>query len=178
MLSSAAVVWHCRKQNTVSLSSSEAEYVACSEAAREVMWLRSFLIELEHPQKDATTLRVDNTTAILMATDDGNAARRKHINVKHHYILSLINMNEIKLEWVETAEQLADIFTKPLSIQVFSYLRACVMGHDGRDHQAMVAQADTDASDSAASDADSESSEASDDSSSTSSSVSLIELPQ
>ena len=81
---------------TVALSSSEAEYVSAAEAARDIAWLRRFLAHVGCAQPLPTTLFIDNQCTIGMANDDGvHHARRKHINVKHHYIRECIRVDKI-----------------------------------------------------------------------------------
>ena len=128
-LANAAVSWLSQKQSIVALSSSEAEYVAASEATREILWLRTLLSDIIQPQPNPTTLFIDNTTAIRMATDESSCGgRRKHINVKHHFLRDTISTKAIQPEWVETAKQQADIMTKPLDRNTFTRLRDFIMG--------------------------------------------------
>ena len=134
VLGGAAVSWNSTKQQNVALSSTEAEYMAASEAAREVVWMRTLLSEIGAPQTAPTPLRIDNQTAIRMALEEGNQGRRKHINVKHHFIRELAIDELIHLEWVPTTEQQADILTKAPSHKQFFKLRALVMGHAQSDN--------------------------------------------
>ena len=127
-LAGAAVVWRSQKQTTIAQSSTEAEYVAASETAREIYPLRVQLAHLDHAQPEPTTLAIDNTTTILVATEEGNMQRRKHINVKYHYLRHQVAKGFIRLAWVPTAEQEADIFTKALPYDAFIRLRQLVMG--------------------------------------------------
>ena len=57
------------------------------------------------------------------------SSRVKHIDIRHHFVRDHINLNDIKLEWISTAEQQADIFTKALGKNVFLKLRSLIMGH-------------------------------------------------
>lgn len=127
-LCGAAVVWLSCKQPSVSLSSSEAEFVAAGDVGREIMWLRPFLAELDCPQEEPTPLRIDNQTAIAMTTDQSQFNKRRHIRIKHHYIRELAAEGFLAPRWVPTQDQLADILTKPLGIQPFEKLRAAVSG--------------------------------------------------
>lgn len=131
LLSHAAVEWRSKKQTTVALSSSEAEYVASAEAARDIVWLRRFLAHVGCAQPLPTTLFIDNTCTIGMANNDGvHHARRKHINVKHHFIRQCIRVDKtIKTHWIETSKNVADIFTKPLPARRFQALRDVIMGY-------------------------------------------------
>jgi len=128
-LGGAAVSWESTKQSNVALSSTEAEYIAASETAREVVWFRVLLAEIGKAQAAPTPLRIDNETAIRMALEDGNQGRRKHINVKHHYLRELVTDGFVTLEWVPTAEQQADILTKATSRKQFFAIRELIMGH-------------------------------------------------
>ncbi len=128
-LANVAVCWISQKQGTVSLSSSEAEYVAASESVRDILWLRTLLDDLNQAQQQPTTLFIDNATAICMATDESNSGgRRKHINVKYHFLRDQISSQTIRIEWVQTADQQADIMTKALDRNTFSRLRDLITG--------------------------------------------------
>ena len=128
-LAGCAVSWISSKQSTISLSSSEAEYVAASEAAREIVSLRRLLEHVGCPQLQPTVLFIDNETTIRMSTEEGNQERRKHINIKYHYIRQLIDEKEVAPVWIPTGQQQADIMTKGVSRQQFIILRDQVMGH-------------------------------------------------
>jgi hypothetical protein len=124
MLAGAPISWRSQKQPTVSLSSTEAEYNAATEAGREIVWLRALLEGISLEQADPTTLFIDNNNAISMILDDqGNLERRKHIDVKHHWIKQLCLAKKILPMRVDTTENLADLFTKPLHQQTLIYLR-------------------------------------------------------
>ena len=127
-MSGGAISWKSEKQSTIALSSTEAEYIAASEAAREIMGFRTFLNDIHYPQTLPTDLYVDNLTAINMTKEEGHNDRRKHINVKYHYIRERVQEKDINIKWIETKEQQADILTKPLPKDTFTYLRKLVMG--------------------------------------------------
>jgi hypothetical protein len=113
-INNTSVVWSSKRQPTVATSTVEAEYVAVSEAGREAMWLRCLLKELGISQSAATTLHCDNKGAIRLALNPGTHQRSKHIDIKHHFIRELIDRNVVVLEYVQSAMQLADVFTKGL----------------------------------------------------------------
>jgi hypothetical protein len=127
-LAGAAIFWSSTKQSNVALSSTEAEYVAASEAAREVVAKRTLLAELQQPQPAPTPLRIDNQTALRMALEDSSHTRRKHINVKHHFLRELVTDRIVTLEWVPTTEQQADMLTKASSRKQFFTMRDLAMG--------------------------------------------------
>lgn len=109
------VSWSTRKQSTVSKSSTEVDYVALSNAASEAVWIREILKDIGVKIISPTTIYEDNQSTIKIAEDDGEPKRLKHIDVKHHYIRELIALETIKLDYVTSKEQMADIFTKGLT---------------------------------------------------------------
>jgi hypothetical protein len=127
-LAGAVVDWTSRRQTIVALSSAEAEYIAASDTSRQIVWMRRLLKALGEPQAEPTPLFIDNSTAIHMTEDERGDARRKHINVRYHYIRSMIEDKEISAQWVGTDQQLADIYTKPLPRPKFIELRSRNMG--------------------------------------------------
>lgn len=130
-LCGGAISWYSKKQSTVSLSSTEAEYNAGAETAREVTWLRALLTDMGEEQKHPTIVQIDNQGAIAMGNGSGSVDRRKHIDVKHHYLKEKVEMGILELVYVPSASNLADIFTKPLDKIKFIPLRDAVMGSKG-----------------------------------------------
>ena len=114
----------------VSLSSTEAEYHALTEAARDVRWLRQLMHELGATQAEPTVIHEDNTQAIGLAKNPEHHARNKHLDVKLHFIRGMIEQGEISVQYISTVNQLADIMTKPLSRQVFTRLRDQILASD------------------------------------------------
>lgn len=115
ILGSAAVSWSSKKQATVALSSTEAEYVAATAAACQAIWLRRVLSDLGESQKEATNILCDNKSAVMLAKNPVHHSRTKHIEIKHHFIRELISKEEIRLEHCSTNEQVADVMTKSLA---------------------------------------------------------------
>ncbi|XP_057537921.1 secreted RxLR effector protein 161-like [Amaranthus tricolor] len=118
-LGNKVVSWSSKKQATVALSSAEAEYIAATSAAREAVWLRRVLIDLQHKQETPTTMFCDNMSTIAMTKNPVFHIRSKHIEIRHHYIRELVDKKEIELQFCKMGEQLADIFTKPISTDRF-----------------------------------------------------------
>ncbi|KAK9724996.1 hypothetical protein RND81_05G114100 [Saponaria officinalis] len=109
-----AVTWSSKKQDTVALSSTEAEYVASGAAGRQAVWLRKLLADLGSVQENATILWCDNKSAISMTKNPAYHARTKHIEVQHHFIRELISSGKVELQFCDTNDQNADLFTMSL----------------------------------------------------------------
>jgi hypothetical protein len=127
-INGTAVAWKSKKQTTVALSSAEAEYIAASEASREVIWLRQLMHQIRMQQRVGTTLLCDNETAIGIAQRSTSSARMKHIDIRHHFVRDHLVKGDIQIEWISTQDQEADIFTKALGRNIFGDLRARIMG--------------------------------------------------
>lgn len=112
-MSGGAVSWECNKQKTVALSSTEAEYMAITEASKEAIHLRSLLLEIIG-EKLCIDVFNDSQSAQKIALNPISHKRTKHIDVRHHFIREVISKNYIKLRYLSTDEMLADILTKSL----------------------------------------------------------------
>ncbi|GJW58649.1 retrovirus-related pol polyprotein from transposon TNT 1-94, partial [Tanacetum coccineum] len=115
ILGEAVVSWSSKKQATVALSSTEAEYVAANAAACQAVWMRRILSDMCSEQLGPTEIYCDNKSAVLLARNPVFHNRTKHIEIKHNYIRELLNDGEVALESCRTDEQVADIMTKSLS---------------------------------------------------------------
>ena len=107
----AAVSWVSRLQKINALSTTEAEYVAAIEAAKEMIWLQFFLEELGHPQKD-NYLFTDSQSGIHLAKNSALHSKTKHIQLWYHFIRSVLEDGQLKLEKVHTNDNPADMLTK------------------------------------------------------------------
>ena len=115
LLGDSPISWSSKRQSTVALSTTEAEYIALTQACKEAMWLRQLLSELSFDQSmTATTIYEDNQSTIALAKNPVYHARSKHIDIQHHYIREKVQSQEITLEYITTDDMIADIFTKPL----------------------------------------------------------------
>jgi hypothetical protein len=130
----AAISWANKKQNSVALSSCEAEIMALSEAAKEGIFLRRFLDELglnsSSPTSLAppTSLATDNKAARDLAYNPEHHEKTKHIERRHFYVES----EELIVPFVSTTSNMADFFTKPLAGEQFYRLRNAIMNHPSR----------------------------------------------
>ena len=114
--------WSSKKQNSVSLSTAEAEYIAAGSCCAQLLWmtqtLKDYGIYVKH-----VPLLCDNKSAIKIAQNPVQHSRTKNIEVRHHFIQDHVAKEDIKLKHARTDKQLADIFTIPLDEKVFCYLR-------------------------------------------------------
>jgi hypothetical protein len=121
------VTWSARQQKTVSLSTCEAEYVAVSEAAKEIAWLCILLDELSFSQTSASPLMCNNNSAIMLTEDTSYHVKVKHINIAYHSIRECASQHQIKVHYIRMHENLADIFMKALAKKDHGHL----LGHLG-----------------------------------------------
>ncbi|CAI7885746.1 unnamed protein product [Closterium sp. NIES-54] len=109
-----AISWQSKRQNLIALSSTETEYVALTRGGTEAVWLRRLLVELGHKQEGPTPIYVDNQAAIGLAKNSVLHGRTKHIQICHHFIRKLVEVNEVELRSIKTNMQPPDFLTKPL----------------------------------------------------------------
>ena len=115
LLGGNAVSWKSVKQNSVALSTAEAEYIALSTAITEGLWLKQLLVDL-NINCDRIVMKEDNKNAILFGNNnDNNKSRCKHIDVRYRFINDEIQKGNVKVEYVRSEYQTADIFTKALN---------------------------------------------------------------
>lgn len=124
MINNAPVSWRSKKQTIVALSSTEAEYVALSEAAKESVWIKKLFVELKilH-QENAVLIYEDNQSCIKLTKNDSNHGRMKHVDIKYHFVKDQVEKGEIAVKYCKTEEMIADILTKSLGKAQFVYLR-------------------------------------------------------
>ena len=122
-LAGSPISWSSQRQKAVSSSSTEAEYIAASDACKEAIWLRGFHNEIaprmNHPQQDTIPLAIDNASALKLAKNPEFHGRTKHINIRHHFIRECVEQEQIKPEWISGKSNPADLFTKPLTRPLF-----------------------------------------------------------
>ena len=114
LASGGAITWKSKKQSTIALSSTEAEYVALSEAAREACWLKCLYEELGYLQKSPIIIKGDNDGSIAMAKNQQFHNRSKHIAIRWHWLRDLVEEQLIDIETCRDPQQTADILTKGL----------------------------------------------------------------
>ena len=108
------VVYKSKRQTSVDLSSTEAEYMVLAHATPEIIWIRYLLKEMGVTCKAVPTVHMDNKSAVSIATNQGYTPRAKHIDQRLHFVLNHVERGEIQLKHIPSAVQLADYLTKPL----------------------------------------------------------------
>jgi len=121
-LGPSLVSWHFKKQNSMALSTAEAEYITAGACCAQLLWIMQQLRDLGINFKNVP-IRCDNMSAINITKNPVQHSRTKHIEVRHHFIRDHVEKGDVCLEFVPTKSQLADIFTKPLSEEQFNHIR-------------------------------------------------------
>ena len=121
LLNGGAITWSSKKQSCISLSTMEAEYVACSAAVQEVVWLRRFFQHLGVVTNTLgpVTIHCDSMAALAYAKDPKYHGRTKHIDLRYHYIRDMIAQKEVILKHIPTTQMVADPLTKPIARDVY-----------------------------------------------------------
>jgi Reverse transcriptase (RNA-dependent DNA polymerase) len=130
------VSWSSKLQTEIALSSTESEYISLSQSLREVIPLMRLINELKLSGFDipGETPRVlckafeDNSGALEMARTPKMRPRTKHLNIKYHHFREAVLNGDITIWQVNTLDQIADLFTKPLGVQLFVKFRELLMG--------------------------------------------------
>lgn len=114
ILSGSAITWESRKQCTVALSSTEAEYMALSDATKECIYLSKLFSELWDNNIKQVRILTDNRGSIKLAENPVFHKRTKHIDIKHHFIRDALKNEQIDVDFIPTENMGADILTKAL----------------------------------------------------------------
>jgi hypothetical protein len=122
-IGSSIISWFSRKQRSMALSSAKAEYMAASLAACEALWLRKLLLGLFRQELEATVIHCDNQSCIKLSENPVFHDRSKHIDIRYHFIRDCVQRGAVRLDYIQTDEQMEDIFTKALSRQKFEKFR-------------------------------------------------------
>ena len=108
------VSWSSKKQNSVALSTAEAEYIAIGNCCAQILWIKQQLSDFGMSLNNILIF-CDNTSAINITKNPVQHSHTKHIEIRHHFIRDRVLKNDISIEFVDSLNQIADIFTKPLN---------------------------------------------------------------
>jgi len=104
-------------------SSTEAELVGLSDSTGQILWTRNFLIEQGYNVEAATIYQDNMSTIALVKNGKSNSERTRHIALRFFFVADRVASKEVKVEYMQTGEMLADILTKPLQGELFRKLR-------------------------------------------------------
>ena len=123
MVNGGTISWACRRQDCVSLSSTEAEYIALSESIQEMIWIKNICRDFKIVDNEAIKIYEDNQSCIKMTEKFKFSNRTKHIDTKYHFIKDLKEKKEVDVEYCATKNNIADMLTKPLTGERIKKLR-------------------------------------------------------
>ena len=115
------VSWMIKKQNSISLSTAKAKYIATGNCCIQLLWMQKFFLDYGIYQKHLT-IYCDNISAINISKNPVQLSRTKHIEIRHHFIRELVKDGTLILEFIHTDDQKADLFTKPLDGRCFEFV--------------------------------------------------------
>ncbi|KAJ9542154.1 hypothetical protein OSB04_028660 [Centaurea solstitialis] len=115
------VSWTSKKQNCVSTSTAEAEYVATTSCCSQVLWMKTQLIDYGYKLK-RVPIYCDSESAIAIKSNPVQHSKTKHIDIRYDFIKDNVEKGNIEMFFVQTDFQLADLFTKPLDEKRFNFL--------------------------------------------------------
>jgi hypothetical protein len=113
------ILWASKTQASVAASTCEAEYMASNVSAKDALWLRHLLPELGMPNLGPFVIQCDNEACISLIKNPQCTSKAKHIDVIHHFVRERVQSNELAFVFVAGANNVADVFTKPLDLAAF-----------------------------------------------------------
>ncbi|GJT83805.1 hypothetical protein Tco_1058147 [Tanacetum coccineum] len=114
--------WFSKKQTTLAISTAEAEYVSAGKACQQALWMKLALVDYGISLDDIPIM-CDNNRVIDLSKNPAQHSRTKHIEICHHFLHDNVQKGNISIEKVSLEDNIADILTKPLKREPFSYLR-------------------------------------------------------
>eukprot|EP00253_Pinus_taeda_P028438 PITA_28438 len=113
-MNSRLVSWFSKKQSSIALSTAEAEYVVAASCCTQLLWMMQTLQDFQITCTPPISILCDNTSAISISKNPIMHSKTKHIPIKYHFVREQVLEQKVKLEYVPSKEQVADILTKPL----------------------------------------------------------------
>lgn len=111
----SAISWNTKRQSTVALSTTEAEFMAMTEAAKEALWLKQLLSEILMEEIKPIKIYSDNKGALLLVNNNSYSARSKHIDIKYRFLHEKVSSSQLELEYLPSEQMPADMLTKACS---------------------------------------------------------------
>jgi hypothetical protein len=113
------ILWKSKAQRAVTLSSSEAEFVSLSEAAKEIKFVVQILESMGIVVEIPIIVRVDNVGAIFMSENASTSSRTRHVDIRYHFVREYVEEGFIRIIFVRSEENLADGFTKNVTGDIY-----------------------------------------------------------
>lgn len=123
------VSWKSKKQPTVALSTCEAEYMALAATTQESLYLTQLLNGMDKKIYHCTNILEDNQGAISLSKDPVHRQRSKHIDVKYHFIRTMVNEGKVNITYCPTEDMVADNFTKPATKSKINKFKRFLFGN-------------------------------------------------
>ena len=117
------VIWRSKKQDVVARSSTEAEFRALAHGLTEIIWIKRILHDLKIKINGSCNIFCDNQSTIRVAHNPVQHDRMKYVSIDRHYIKEILEHNNIRIRYIQSAEQRANILTKGLPKEHFMKLR-------------------------------------------------------
>ena len=118
-LNGIILCWKSKGQDIVSLSSTEAEYIAVTNMTSELMFVRQVMKFLDMKMNEPMEINLDNLGALFLAENEYACQRTKHIDVRYHFIRQHVENESVKLKLIKSEDNISDIFTKNLGHKLF-----------------------------------------------------------
>ncbi|CAM9355323.1 unnamed protein product, partial [Heterosigma akashiwo] len=118
-LGDAPIIWSSKLQGAVTTSTVEAEFLALRSSVKDIMWLRHLLADLGCPQQEPTPVVEDNSACIEWASDLLISKKNRHFHVSYHLAKEQVSLGTIRMFFIKTHDQVADIFTRALNAENF-----------------------------------------------------------
>nr|KYP42748.1 Retrovirus-related Pol polyprotein from transposon TNT 1-94 [Cajanus cajan] len=122
-LAGGAVSWLSKLQTVVALSTTEAEYMAATQACKEAIWIQRLLEELGHKQ-EKITVYCDSQSALHIARNPAFHSRTKHIGIQYHFVREVVEEGKVDMQKIHTKDNIADVMTKPVNTDKFTWCRS------------------------------------------------------
>lgn len=123
IMGAGVILWSSKIQPSIALSSSKTKYMVVTITAYQVVYIRKILADMKQVQGKATTIYYDNQSTIPMTKNLVYHNRTRYIDTRHHFITELVAKGDIKMEYCNTNDHVADLLTNPLPMEKFIYLR-------------------------------------------------------
>ena len=120
-MGSVMISWSSRKHSSMALTTAKAEYIAANDANKESIWLPKLLVGLFREVLETTIIHCANQSYVKLSENPVYHDRSKHIEMWYYYLQDMFQKGAIRLQYILTDEQIADVFTKPLSTTKFVY---------------------------------------------------------